>query len=67
MKDVENGKEIMILIKEKKRGEERHIGERRESSKSRITKIPLWAMYTHKRHDFSKVFHFVEFFIFGYF
>ena len=31
MKDVENGKEIMILIKEKKRREERHIRKRRES------------------------------------
>ena len=37
----------MILIKEKARGEERHIGERRESRKSRITKVPLWAIYTH--------------------
>ena len=31
----------MILITEKKRGEERHIGERRESSKSRIIKVPF--------------------------
>ena len=40
-------KEIVILIKEKKRGEERYIGERRESSKSRVTKVPLWAIYIH--------------------
>ena len=33
-----NEKEIMILIKEKKR---------RESSKYRITKVPLWVIYTH--------------------
>ena len=37
----------MVLIKEKKKGEERDIGERRESSKSRITKVSLWAIYTH--------------------
>ena len=35
----------MILIKEKKRGEKRHIGEMRERIKSRITKVPLWAIY----------------------
>ena len=39
--------ETMILIKEKKRGEERHIGERREIEKSRIIKVPLWLIYTH--------------------
>ena len=43
----EKWKEIMILIKENKRGEERHIGERRESRKSRITKVTLWAICTH--------------------
>ena len=37
----------MILIKKKKRGEERYIGERRESRKSRITKVQLSARYTH--------------------
>ena len=37
----------MIFIKENKRGEESHIGERRESRKSRITKVQLWAIYTH--------------------
>ena len=41
-----NEKEIMILIEEKKRGEERHIRERRESRKSRITKVPLSVVYT---------------------
>ena len=40
---MENENEIMILIKEEKREEEsRHIGERRESIKSRIRKVPLW-------------------------
>ena len=36
---VENENEIMILIKEKKRGEKKHIRERREHSKSRIIKV----------------------------
>ena len=39
----------MMLIKEKKTAEERHIGKRRESSKTRITKVPLWAICTHKK------------------
>ena len=39
----------MIFIKENKRGEERHTWERRESSKSRIIKVPLWAIYTHSK------------------
>ena len=30
MANVENGKEIVMLIKEKMRGEKRYIGERRE-------------------------------------
>ena len=44
---MENRKEIMILIKEKKREKEGHIGERRESNKSRINKVSLWPIYTH--------------------
>ena len=36
---MKNESETMILIKEKKRGEERHIGERRESRKFRIIKV----------------------------
>ena len=37
----------MILIEEKNRVEERHIGERRERRKSRITKVSLWPTYAH--------------------
>ena len=44
---MENEKDIMMKVREKKRGEEIHIGERRESNKSRITKVPLSAIYTH--------------------
>ena len=43
---VKNIKEIMMLIKEKNSVDERHIGERRESSKSIITKVSLWPIYT---------------------
>ena len=37
----------MILIKEKKRGEERHTAKSRESNKYKITKVPSWPIYTH--------------------
>ena len=48
--EIEN--EIMILIEENKRGEERYRGVRRESSESTSTKVPLWSIYT---HTFSQV------------
>ena len=40
----------MILIKEKNRGEEKYIGKRRESRKSRITKELLCVVYTHGKN-----------------
>ena len=39
IKFVKNENESIILVEEKKRGEERNIGETRESIKSRITKV----------------------------
>ena len=44
---IKNENEIMISVKENKGGKEIHIGERGESSKSRIAKVPFWAIYTH--------------------
>ena len=44
---VENENETMILIMKKIRGEERHIRERKESSKYRIKKVSFWLIYTH--------------------
>ena len=45
---MESEHETMILTKKKKRGEERHIGERRESKKSRIIKVTLCLIETHR-------------------
>ena len=44
---MENENETMILIEKMKREEERHIGERTESSKSKIIKVSFWFIYTH--------------------
>ena len=44
---MKNENEIMILIKEKKKGEVRLIRERREIRKSGIKKVSLWLIYSH--------------------
>ena len=43
---MEREDEIIIILKEKGKEEERYIGERRESSKSLSIDMPFWPIYT---------------------